>query len=50
MLREYRISPQNVDAAATNISLIRNGQREAVTDTLVLFDATRGTLRLTEPA
>ena len=50
MLREYSISGQDVDAAATNISMIRDGQREVVSDALVLFDATHGTLRLTEPA
>lgn len=50
VLREYSISPQDVDAAATNVSRIRNGQRESVSDALVLFDATHGTLRLTEPA
>ena len=50
MMREYSISPQDVAAAATNISVIRNGQREAVSNALVLFDATHGTLRLTEPA
>ena len=50
MLREYSISPQDVTAAATNISLIRNGQREAVSDAVVLFDGTHGTLRLTERA
>ena len=50
MLREYSISPQDVDAAATNVSVIRNGQREAVSNAVVLFDATHGTLRLTEPA
>ena len=50
MLREYSISPQDVDAVATNIALIRDGQREAVSDALVLFDATHGTLRLSEPA
>ena len=50
MLREYSISAQDIDAAATNISMIRNGQREAVSDALVLFDGTQGTLRLTEPA
>ena len=49
MLREYSISPQDVDAAATNVSVIRNGQRVAVSDVVVLFDATHGTLRLTEP-
>ena len=50
MLREYSISAQDVDAAATNISIIRNGQREVVSDALVLFDSTHGTLRLTESA
>ncbi len=50
MLREYSISAQDVDAAATNISMIRNGQRELVSNALVLFDSTHGTLRLTEPA
>ena len=50
MLREYSISGQDVDAAATNISMIRDGQREVVSDALVLFDATQGTLRLSEPA
>ena len=50
MLREYSISGQDVDAAATNVSMIRDGQREVVSDALVLFDATHGTLRLTEPA
>ena len=48
MLREYSISPQDVTAVATNISLIRNGQREAVSDVVVLFDETYGSLRLTE--
>ena len=48
MLREYSISPQDVAAVATNISLIRNGQREAVSDVVVLFDETHGSLRLTE--
>lgn len=50
MLREYSISAQDVDSAATNISMIQDGQRNAVSDALVLFDATHGTLRLTEPA
>ena len=50
MLREYSISSQDVAAAATNVSIIRNGQREAVSDAVVLFDATHGTLRLTEAA
>ena len=42
MLREYSISAQDVAASATNISIIRDGQREAVSDALVLFDATHG--------
>ncbi|MDE0279743.1 MAG: DEAD/DEAH box helicase [Gammaproteobacteria bacterium] len=50
MLREYSISAQDIDATATNISMIRDGQREMVSDALVLFDATHGTLRLSEPA
>ena len=50
MLREYSISAQDIDATATNISRIRDGQREVVSDALVLFDSTHGTLRLTEPA
>ena len=50
MLREYSISPQDVDASATNVSVITNGQREAVSDAVVMYDATHGTLRLTEPA
>ena len=48
--REYSISSQDVDGAATNISLIRDGRRESVSDVIVLFDATHGSLRLTEPA
>ena len=48
VLREYSISPQDVDVTATNISMILNGQRQPVLDALVLFDATHGTLRLTE--
>ncbi|MXY66773.1 MAG: hypothetical protein F4206_09855 [Gammaproteobacteria bacterium] len=50
MLREFSISAQDIDAVATNIAMIRNGQRESISDALVLFDATHGTLRLSEPA
>lgn len=50
MLREYSIASQDVVAAVTNISMIQNGQLEAIQDALVLFDSTQGTLRLTEPA
>lgn len=50
MLREYSISLQDVDSVATNISLIREGMREPVSNMIVIFDATHGSLRLTEPA
>ncbi len=51
MLREYSISPQDVYAVATNIALIQeNGRRNFITDAVVLFDSTHGSLRLTEPA
>jgi DEAD/DEAH box helicase domain-containing protein len=47
--REYSVSPQDFAVVATNISLVRNGSREAVSDALVVYDATYGSLRLTEP-
>ena len=50
VLREYSISPNDVGCVATNISEIRNGRRQRLTDTIVLFDSTHGSLRLTEPA
>jgi DEAD/DEAH box helicase domain-containing protein len=48
--REYSISPSDVDHAATNIAVVRDGQRSAVTDAFVIYDATHGSLRLSEPA
>jgi len=48
--REYSISPSDVDFAATNIAVIRDGQRSAMTDAVVVFDSTHGSLRLSEPA
>lgn len=48
--REYSISPNDVGSVATNVSEIRNGRRHRMSDTVVLFDATHGSLRLTEPA
>ena len=48
--REYSISPTDVDSASTNIAVVRDGQRAVVTDALVLYDATHGSLRLSEPA
>jgi DEAD/DEAH box helicase domain-containing protein len=50
ILSEYSISPNDVGSAATNVSEIRNGRRQRLTDTVVLFDSTHGSLRLTEPA
>lgn len=49
VVREYSISPQDLGATATNIALVTNGQRCAVSDALVIYDATYGSLRLTEP-
>jgi DEAD/DEAH box helicase domain-containing protein len=48
--REYSISPTDVDHAATNIALVRDGQRRSATDAIVIYDATHGSLRLSEPA
>ncbi len=48
-IREYSISPQDIGGAATNISMVRNGQRHSVSDVIVIYDATYGSLRLTEP-
>jgi DEAD/DEAH box helicase domain-containing protein len=50
LLREYSISPSDVDSAATNISLLRGNQKEATVDAIVLYDSTHGSLRLSEPA
>jgi DEAD/DEAH box helicase domain-containing protein len=49
IFREYSIAPQDVDVVATNIALVQGGQRIAVHDAIVVFDATYGSLRLTEP-
>jgi DEAD/DEAH box helicase domain-containing protein len=48
--REYSISPSDVDCAATNIALVREGQRSPAADAIVVYDATHGSLRLSEPA
>lgn len=48
-VREYSVTPQDIDSAATNIALVTNGQRKAVSDVIVIYDATYGSLRLTEP-
>lgn len=50
VLREHSIAPQDVDVAFTNISLLQAGRRVAISDAVVLFDSTYGSLRLSEPA
>lgn len=50
LMREYSISPSDVDSCATNIAVVKDGQRSAMVDAIVLYDATHGSLRLTEPA
>ena len=49
LLREFSISPSDLDFAATNISMVRDGQRHAVSDVIAIYDATHGSLRLSEP-
>ena len=50
LMREYSISPSDVDSCATNIAAVKDGQRSAMVDAIVIYDATHGSLRLTEPA
>lgn len=50
MIREYSISPSDIDAAATNVAIVREGQRNPASDVLVVYDAIHGSLRLTESA
>ena len=47
--REYSISPNDAGCVATNVSEIRGGRRQTVTDAIVIYDSTHGSLRLTEP-
>lgn len=49
MIREYSISPQDIGGTSTNIAMVMNGQRHSVSDAIVIYDATYGSLRLTEP-
>ena len=49
LLRSFPVSPSDVDFAATNISPVRDGQRHAVSDVIAIYDATHGSLRLSEP-
>jgi hypothetical protein len=48
LLREFSISAADVDYASSNISLVRDGQRHSATDVIVIYDATHGSLRLSE--
>lgn len=50
LMREYSISPSDIDCCATNIAVVRDGQRNAMVDAIVIYDATHGSLRLSEPA
>ena len=50
MLREYSISPRDVDVSSTNVCFIKNGERKLISDAIVLFDSTHGSLHLTEQA
>lgn len=49
MVREYSISPPDIGGTTTNIAMVVDGQRHAVRDAIVIYDATYGSLRLTEP-
>lgn len=49
LVREKSIAPHDLDRASTRIALISNGAPRKVTDTIVIYDAVYGGLRLTEP-
>lgn len=49
LVREKSIAPHDLDRAATRIALISSGAPHKVTDTIVIYDAVYGGLRLTEP-
>lgn len=49
VIREYSVSPQDINCVATHIALVRNGMRQAISDAIVIYDGTYGSLRLTEP-
>jgi DEAD/DEAH box helicase domain-containing protein len=50
LMREYSISPSDINSSATNIAAVKDGQRNVMVDAVVLYDAIHGSLRLTEPA
>jgi DEAD/DEAH box helicase domain-containing protein len=49
LIREKSIAPHDLDHASTRIALYERGVPRKVTDTIVLYDAVYGGLRLTEP-
>lgn len=49
LVREKSIAPHDLDRASTRIAFISNGAPQKVTDTIVIYDAVYGGLRLTEP-
>lgn len=49
VIRHHSISPQDVGCAATNVALVVEGSNQSVSDAIVVYDATYGSLRLTEP-
>lgn len=49
LIREKSIAPHDLDHASTRIALYERGVPRKVTDTVVIYDAVYGGLRLTEP-
>jgi DEAD/DEAH box helicase domain-containing protein len=49
LIREKSIAPHDLDRASTRIALISAGGPRKVMDTIVIYDAVYGGLRLTEP-
>jgi DEAD/DEAH box helicase domain-containing protein len=49
LLRDKSISPNDIDAAHTNIAFYVDGAPRRATDTIVIYDSIYGGLRLTEP-
>lgn len=49
LIREKSIAPHDLDYASTRIALYERGVPRKVTDTVVIYDAVYGGLRLTEP-
>lgn len=49
LIREKSIAPHDLDRASTRIALISSGSPRRVTDTIVIYDAVYGGLRLSEP-